>query len=110
MKIIAIPKVQQYLESLKKILFENEYFGFEETAQKYVDDLFLDIKTNLPICLKKPVPPHFDRYGKDMYYAVFKKSKYTQWYVFFRIYKVEGEIIYQIRYISNNHVIAQYLS
>ena len=109
MKIIAIPKVELYLESLKKILFENEYFGFEETAQKYIDDLFLDIKTNLPTRLRKPAPPHFDRYGKDMYYALFKKSKHTQWYVFFRIYKVGGEIIYQIRYISNNHVIAQYL-
>jgi len=109
MKIIAIPKVQQYFESLKKILFENEYFGFEETAQKYVDDLFEDVKTNLPTRLKRPAPPYFDRYGKNMYYAVFVKNKRTQWYVFFRMYKKNGEDIYQIRYISNNHVIAQYL-
>jgi hypothetical protein len=101
--------VQQYLESLKKILFENEYFGFEETAQKYVDDLFDDIKTTLPIRSKQPAPKYFDRYGKGMYYAVFKKNKHTHWYVFFRMYKEKREMYYQIRYINNNHVIAQYL-
>ena len=109
MKIIAIPEVQHYLESLKKILFENEYFGFEETAQKYVDDLFNDIKTNLPTSQYKLAPKYFEKYGKDMYYAVFKKSKHTHWYVFFRIYRRNEENIYQIRYISNNHLIAQYL-
>ena len=45
----------------------------------------------------------------NMYYTIFKKSKNTQWYVFFRVYKEKGEVIYQVRYISNNHVIAQYL-
>jgi hypothetical protein len=109
MKIIALPEVQLYLESLKKILFDNEYFGFEETAQKYVDDLFLEIKTNLPIYLHKPAPKFFDKYGKGMKYAVFRKSKRTHWYVFFKTYKEDGETIYLIRYIANNHVIAQFL-
>jgi hypothetical protein len=109
MRIIALPKVQQYLEDLKKVLFEKEYFVFEENAQKYVDDLFDDIKKNLPTCRHIPAPPFFDKYGQDMYYAIFKKNKRTQWYVFFRMYKENGEDIYQVRYISNNHVIAQYL-
>ena len=109
MKIIALPKVLQYLEDLKDILFEKEYFGFEDTAQKYVDDLFLDIKTTLPIKLKRPAPPFFDRYGKGMYYAVFPKNKRTSWYVFFRIYLENGQEIYQIRYIGNNHMISQHL-
>jgi len=109
MKIIALPEVEQYLEDLKIILFEKEYFGFEESAQKYVDDLFFDIKTNLPNKLKRPAPSYFDRYGKKMYYAAFKKNKRTSWYTFFRIYEVNGEQIYQIRYIANNHTIAQYL-
>jgi len=48
MKIIAIPEVELYLESLKKILFENEYFGFEETAQKYVDvNSYMKMKQDL---------------------------------------------------------------
>jgi len=109
MKIIALTRVHQFLEDLKKVLFEQEYFVFEETAQKYVDDLFEDIKTNLPSRRHVPAPPYFDKYGKGLYYSVFKKNRRTQWYVFFRMYKVNGEDVYQIRYIANNHTVAQYL-
>ena len=44
-----------------------------------------------------------------MQYASFRKNKGTQWYVFFNTYRKDGEIIYLIRYISNNHVIAHSL-
>jgi histone deacetylase complex regulatory component SIN3 len=94
---------------LKKILFENEYFGFEDAAQKYVDELFDDITKNLHVHIKKRAPKYFDKYGKGMYYAGFRKNKNTQWYVFFRLYRKNEENIYQIRYIANNHTIAQYL-
>ena len=109
MKILVLPEVQQYLESLKIILFELEYFGFEETAQKYVDDLFLDIKTNLPTCLHKPAPKFFNKYGMGMKYAVFRKSKNTRWYVFFTKHVIGDETLLLIRYIGNNHTIAQYI-
>ena len=109
MKVIAISKVRVYLKNLAVTLYENEYFGFEETARNYVIELFNDIITTLPTRPSKPAPKYFEKYGKDMRYATFRKSKNTQWYVFFRMYKEKGEIIYQIRYIGNNHVIAQYL-
>lgn len=109
MKVIALPEVREYLIELIHILYEKEYFGFEENAQKYVEELFFDIKTNLPLTLKKPAPPYFDRYGKKMLYSTFRKNKATQWYVFFNAYEKEGELIFVIRYISNNHVIAQHL-
>ena len=109
MKVLALPEVQQYLQSLKKILFENEYFGFESSAQKYVDDLFEHIKTTLPICSHKPAPKYFDKYGKNMKYAVFNKNKRTSWYAFFKTYRKNGETFYLIRYIGNNHTVAQYL-
>jgi len=44
-----------------------------------------------------------------MEYSIFRKSKRTAWYVFFRVYKEMGNEIFQIRYIANNHTIAQYL-
>ena len=109
MKVIALPEVQQYLQSLKKILFEQEYFGFEDASQKYVDELFSDMKANLPTKLHKPAPAYFNKYGKGLYYAVFPKNKRTQWYAFFRMYRKDGEIYYQIRYVANNHTVAQYL-
>ena len=109
MKVIALPEVQQYLESLKRILFVNEYFSFEDTAQKYVDDLFYDIITTLPTRLHKPAPKYFDKYGKNMKYAVFKKNRNTLWYVFFKTYEKDEEKFFLIRYIGNNYTVAQHL-
>ena len=109
MKVIALPEVREYLMELINILYEKEYFGFEENAQKYVEELFLDIKNNLPLKLKTPAPPYFDRSGKKMLYSTFRKNKATQWYVFFNVYQKDGEITFTIRYISNNHVTGQYL-
>jgi len=109
MKVIALPEVEKYLQNLITILYKKGYFGFEESAQKYVADLYDDIETNLPICLHRPAPIYFNKYGKNMEYAVFKRNRQTHWYVFFRVYRKNGEEIYQIRYIGNNHTIAQYL-
>jgi hypothetical protein len=110
MTVDTIPEVKQYLNDLITILYEKGYFSFEDTAKKYVDDLLDDIINNLPAKLKREAPKYFtDRYGKGLYYAVFKKNKLTQWYVFFRIYKKDGEWYYQVRYIANNHTVAQYL-
>ena len=109
MKVIVLPEVYEYLEKLVIILYENEYFGFEESARKYVDDLYYDLTKNISIHVKKRAPKHFDKYGKGMYYASFRKNKNTQWYAFFRIYRKNGEDIYQIRYIANNYVVAQFL-
>ena len=109
MKVVAIAEVRNYLQDLAVILYEKEYFGFEDSARKYVIELFEDIKTTLPILPSKPAPEHFEKYGKNMEYVVFRKNKHTQWYVFFRVYKKNGEDIYQVRYIANNHTVAQYL-
>jgi len=109
MQVIFLPEVFDYLEELSEILYEKGYFSFEETALGYVLELYDDIVSNLPKCQHKPAPKYFDKYGKGMKYASFRKNKHTTWYVFFRIYKKYEEPIYMVRYISNNHVIAQYL-
>lgn len=109
MKVLFLPEIEHYLFELTEILYQKEYFGFKESAVKYVRDLENDIRTNLHTKRKLPAPPFFDRYGKKMLYSVFSKSKATQWYVFFNVYQKRGETILLIRYISNNHVIAQFL-
>ena len=109
MRVIFLPEVHIYLDSLIPVLYKRDYFGFEDAAIKYVDGLIDDIMMNLPVKLKKPAPKYFtDRYGKELYYAVFTKNKRTQWYAFFRIYEVDGETYYQVRHIENNHTAAQY--
>ena len=109
MNVGFIPEMRDYLEELVIVLYQKEYFGWLDTSQKYVDDLFLDIKTNLPTRRHVPAPPYFDKYGKDMYYAAFRKSKRTIWFVFFSKYQQNDGVFFLVRYIANNHVIAQYL-
>ena len=109
MQVILLPEVLKYIEDLATILYEKEYFGFEETSLKYVLELYDDITTHLPEKQHNPAPEYFDKYGEDMEYASFKKNKRTTWYVFFEIYEDNGEIIYLVRYIANNHTVAQYL-
>ena len=109
MKVLFLPEVRQYLKELQDILFEKEYFGFEELAVQYVRDLILDIEETLPIRPSREAPACFSRYGEGMRYASFRKNRETQWYVFFNKYRDKDETIYLVRYISNNHVIAQHL-
>ena len=109
MSVETLPEVKEYLNNLITILYEKDYFGFEETAWKYADDLLNDIITTLHLRLYRPAPNYFDKYGKNMQYAIFRKNKRTTWYAFFTKYRQNEEIIYLIRYIANNHIIAQYL-
>ena len=109
MNVLFMPEVRLYLQGLQDILFEKEYFGFEESAVQYVRDLILNIEETLPSRVSKIAPSYFNKYGKNLRYAAFRKNKHTQWYVFFNRYKEKEDTIYVVRYISNNHAIAQYL-
>jgi len=109
MQVIVLPKVLGYFDNLVTILYEREYFGFEETALDYILELYDDIVRTLPHRLHKTPSSYFNKYGKNIKYAIFRKSKHTTWYVFFNTYKKGGEIIYLVRYIANNHTVAQYL-
>jgi len=109
MKVIILPEVLDYFEDLMEVLYQKEYFGFRVSARKYVIELIEEIEAHLPIIQQKPAPSYFDRYGKNMRYATFRKNKQTVWYAFFTTYEVENEKIYLVRYIANNHTVAQYL-
>jgi hypothetical protein len=74
MTVIFSPEVTDYLADLIEVLYLNDYFGFKESAKKYVIDLAIDIKTTLYKRISKPAPSYFDRYGKNMSYAVFRKN------------------------------------
>ena len=90
MKVYTTSNVKKYLNNLITLLYEKEYFSYEETAIRYVDELLDSIITILPTRRHIPAPSYFDRYGKGMYYASFPKNKRTTWYAFFSKYK-EGE-------------------
>ncbi|MDR1716017.1 MAG: hypothetical protein LBS20_09235 [Prevotella sp.] len=104
MKVAFDSEVEEYLSELVDILHSQEYFGFKESAYQYVDGLIDDITDNIQSKQRKKAPDCFNRYGKGMYYSVFKKNNSTSWYVFFH----HEDDIYYIRYIGNNHNCAQY--
>lgn len=105
MTVIFSPEASEYLADLIEVLYNNDYLGFKDSAKKYVEGLAIDIKTSIHRKSKKKAPSYFNRYGKGMYYSVFKKNNNTSWYVFFHY----EDDIYYIRYIGNNHTCSQYL-
>jgi len=109
MKVLAVPAIHDYLEELVILLYEKGYFGFEEYAIDYVNDVINFINTKLPISAHKKAPKHYEKYGKKLKYATYRRNKQTYWYIFFNQYKLKGEIIYMVRYIGNNHTEARHL-
>lgn len=109
MKVLFLPEVRNYFEELSVILYQKEYFGFFENALQYADELFSEIEYDLPYKPKKIAPKYFERYGEGLFYATFKRNRNTSWYVFFNIYHTKRETVFFVRYVSNNHMIAQFL-
>ena len=109
MNVFILPEVRQYFYELSYILYEKDYFSFLDKSEQYVEELIRDIQENLPTKRHKPALNHFNEYGKNMKYASFKKNRRTTWYAFFKTYRKDGETFCLVRYIANNHVIAQYL-
>lgn len=103
--VIVAPAVEDYLVELIELLYKKDYFGFKEDAIEYVRILVSAIYNDLPNHASKAAPPYFSRYGKNLYYSVFKKNDNTQWYIFFNY---EDDIFY-VRYIGNNHTCAQHI-
>jgi len=48
-KVIFRRNVSDYLDKLIFVLYENEYFGFKESAKDYVQKIYDFIEYNLPI-------------------------------------------------------------
>jgi len=109
MDVIFTPKVLLYFEDLIITLYDKGYFCFLETSKRYVEELIDDILATLPTRQHRPAPKYFDRYGKNMYYAVFKKNKHTSWYAFFTKYEENYKTFYLVRYIGNNHIVVHHL-
>jgi hypothetical protein len=96
-KVLFLPEVRQYLAVLSQVLYDRNYFSYVETTERYVKTMIDEITQTLPFRQMQPVPAHFEQYGENMSYAVFKKSKNTQWYVFFNLCQDQrGEILYVV--------------
>lgn len=105
MTIIYNKHVTNYLNNLVDLLYKQDYFGMKDSAYNYVDWLFERIEKDIHTRPAKKAPEYFSKYGKNLSYLSIKKNMQTTWYVFFNH---EDDLFY-IRYISNNHMIGQYL-
>ena len=103
-KIILADEIDLFFDELLIVLFEKGYFGFPNTAKSYIDKFTDYIKKYIGVIPDKNAPKHFDRYGKNLKYISYKANKVTTWYIF---YQQKGNV-FLIRYITNNHVAAQY--
>jgi hypothetical protein len=105
MNVIYHKQVVNYLNELVDTLYEQNYFGFKESAYNYVNWILNRIENNIAISPHKKAPEYFSKYGKNLYYINIKKNSQTTWYVFFN----HETDLFHVHYISNNHMIAKYL-
>ena len=93
-KIIVLPEVRILLDELVDILYENDYFSFEENAILYLNSIY-DFIYTIPTQRKKPTLKN--RFGN--WYCAFKINSNTTWYISFNVEDDE----YNITHITNNH-------
>lgn len=97
-EIVITAEVTDVLEELVYILYKKEYFGFEESAVDYVNNIYDFIYNELPNTRHRKTPKALLRHGN--YFVKYSAGKRTAWYVFFN----KKENMYLIKYITNNHV------
>ena len=109
MSVLFLPEVSNQFIEIAEVLYEKGYLGFLDSALEYSESLFREIQSDLPFKVHRKAPDWFDKFGEGMLYASFRKNNNTTWYVFFNVYNVGGEVVYLVRYLSNNHLIAHHL-
>ncbi len=93
-KVIILPEVTDKLNELIEILFKEGYFGFKDSAVKYVISIHSFIQS---IPQQKRKPTINDRLGS--FYCKYKANQHTTWYICF---DVKNET-YLVKNIFNNH-------
>ena len=97
MKIIFTDEASSYLDDLVEILYRKDYFGFIDSAEIYVSEIYYFIRENIDSFPFKNSPQELLNLGSN--YIFYKTKSRTTWYIFFE--KVNGDFL--ITYIINNN-------
>ncbi|MDR0793322.1 MAG: hypothetical protein LBE82_08425 [Chitinophagaceae bacterium] len=97
--------VNFYFDELTETLFWQNYFGFVDSALRYVSDMKEYIEINIAKLTKYPAPTYFSKYQTGMQYVTYRPNNRTTWYFFF----LQNGNKYLICYITNNHFEGQYI-
>ena len=112
MKNIAKTNSVVFNESVKFLFFEliddlyqKGYFGFLNEAKEYVLEIEQYFKSEIPklhqLGLNKKAMPYFEKYGKDLFFAAYRRTKTrTTWYAFYEIF---DNRYFKVVHIINNH-------
>ena len=96
-EINSTPDVVRFLDDLINELYKKEYFGFIESAEKYVSDIYKAIPDRIKKTTHKKTPNNIKYLGSN--YIFYKANARTTWYVFFE----KQDAIFLITGIMNNH-------
>ncbi|MFC0425615.1 hypothetical protein [Chryseobacterium scophthalmum] len=96
-EIIFSNDVKVFLTDLVDILYSKNYFGFEEDAKSYVQEIIFyimnfDFQVNI-----YETPENFKKFGRKFF--KYKANNNTSWYIFFD----QKEHKFLINHITNNH-------
>ena len=80
-KIVFRKEVLEYFDELFFILFEQEYFSFEDNAHKYIDKIVQFIYDDIVTFPHKYSPKELKHLGSK--YIFYKANSRTLWYIFF---------------------------
>jgi len=89
--------VLNFFDDLIYTLFENEYFGFVESSEEYVNKIVDFIYANILIFPSKKTPLQLKQFGSN--YIFYKINPRTTWFIFFE--KQNNNFF--ISKILNNH-------
>ena len=95
----------EFLNDLIEILYDQDYFGFLDSALNYVTKLKMFTDQNIHILQHHPAPEYFSKYQSGMKYIAYPANKRTTWYIFFK----QSGNRFLIYYITNNHFERQFI-
>ncbi len=73
--------VLNFFDDLIYTLFENEYFGFVDSSEEYVNKIVNFIYTTINTFPAKKTPLQLQKYGSK--YIFYKINPRTTWFIFF---------------------------
>ncbi len=97
MNVVISDEAINYLDDLIEILYKKEYFGFIESAEIYVTDIYDFIFQNIKDFPSKKTPVPLNNLGSN--YIFYNSNSRTTWYIFFE----QKGSNYLITNILNNH-------
>ena len=80
-EVIFTPAVISYLDELVVILYKKQYFGFIESAEEYVDNIYDAVPERIKKSPHKKTPKSLEYLGSS--YIFYKTNARTTWYAFF---------------------------